>query len=73
MKTLNNYIVESKKVNSESLANSFVYMTLEDNDTETIEDDIEIFLDRVEEELYNKDRDAFERFRSALVKHVKKY
>ncbi|MCH5167820.1 MAG: hypothetical protein J1F35_08075 [Erysipelotrichales bacterium] len=86
MKSLNNYIAESarfsskdeyiletKKVDSKSLADEFVKMTLNDNDAETIEDDIEIFLDEVEEQLYNKDRDSFERFRSALIKHVDRY
>ena len=82
MKSLNNYIVEatktehiaeSKQVDSVSLADDFVYMTLEDNDAETIEDDIEIFLDKVEEELHNKDQAVFQRFRKAVLNHAKKY
>ena len=73
MKSLNNYISESKKVDSVSLAKEFLNMTLNDNDSETIEDDIEIFLDTIEEELYKKDYKTFDRFRGALVKHVDKY
>lgn len=73
MKSLNNYIVEAKKVDSVSLANEFLNMALNDNDSESIEDDIEIFLDTIEEHLYKKDYKAFDRFRGALVKHVDKY
>lgn len=73
MKSLNNYIVEAKKVDSVSLANEFLNMTLNDNDSESIEDDIEIFLDTIEEHLYKKDYKTFDRFRSVLVKHVDKY
>ena len=73
MKSLNNYISEAKKVDSVSLAKEFLNMTLNDNDSESIEDDIEIFLDTIEEELYKKDYKTFDRFRGALVKHVDKY
>ena len=72
MKRLKEFICEGK-ISSESLAKDYFLMTIEDNDKETIEDDIEIFLDTIEEELYNKDIKAFNRFRSAIINHVKNY
>ena len=76
MKSLNTYIAESKTWDSKKFASEFVKMMIDDNNSETVEDDIEIFLDEVEEELYkiySKDQPAFDRFRDAIVKHVKKY
>ena len=87
MKSLNNYIneslrvsstdeyiTESKSWSSDKLAEEFAKMTIDDNDQETIEDDIEIFLDKLGDILYDKGGDAlYKRLQKGILNITNKW
>ena len=69
MKSLDKFIAESKSWSADKLAEEFAKMTIDDNDQETIEDDIEIFLDKLGDILYDKGGDAlYKRLQKGILK-----
>lgn len=74
MKSLNTFLTENKHVDSASLAEEFAKMTIDDNDQETIEDDIEIFLDKLGDILYDKGGDAlYKRLQKGILNITNKW
>ena len=69
MKTLKDILIsESRQWDSTKLAKEYIKMTIDDNNSESIEDDIEIFLDAVGDALYDKDQKSYERFQKGILK-----
>lgn len=74
MKSLNNFISEAKSWSSDKFAEEFAKMTIDDNDQETIEDDIEIFLDKLGDILYDKGGDAlYKRLQKGILNITKRW
>lgn len=69
MKSLDKFITEAKSWSPDKLAEEFAKMTIDDNDTETIEDDIEVFLNRLGDILYDEGGDAlYKRLQKGILK-----
>ena len=73
MKTITELINESKKCDSKTLADEYIKMTIDNNNSETIEDDIEIFLDAIGDALYDKDQKLYARFQKGIIKLTNKW
>ena len=61
-------------VTPESLAENYFLITTQDNKGKTIEDDIEIFLDKVGDMLYDKGGAAlYRRFQEGILKFTNRF